>query len=41
MKEGSISPAMDRVPNISLEESIELEMEAMRLVLEVPGVKSA
>ena len=41
MKEGSISPAMDRVPNISLEESIELEKEAMRLVLEVPGVKSA
>jgi cobalt-zinc-cadmium resistance protein CzcA len=39
MKEGSISPAMDRVPNISLEESIQLEMEAMRLVLEVPGVK--
>ena len=37
MKEGSISPAMDRVPNISLEESIALEMEAMRLVLEVPG----
>ena len=39
MKEGSISPAMDRVPNISLDESIALEMEAMRLVLEVPGVK--
>ena len=40
MKEGSISPAMDRVPNISLDESIALEMEAMRLVLEVPGVKT-
>ncbi len=40
MKEGSLSPAMDRVPNISLDESIALEMEAMRLVLEVPGVKS-
>ena len=40
MKEGSISPAMDRVPNISLEESIAMEMEAMRLVLEVPGVKT-
>jgi cobalt-zinc-cadmium resistance protein CzcA len=39
MKEGSISPAMDRVPNISLEESIALELEAMRLVLQVPGVK--
>ena len=32
---------MDRVPNISLDESIKLEMEAMRLVLQVPGVKSA
>ncbi len=39
MKEGSISPAIDRVPNISIDESIRLEMEAMRLVMEVPGVK--
>jgi len=41
MKEGSVSPAMDRVPNISIDESIRLEREAMRLVMEVPGVKSA
>jgi cobalt-zinc-cadmium resistance protein CzcA len=41
MKEGSVSPAMDRVPNISIDESIRLEMEAMRLVMQVPGVKSA
>jgi len=41
LKEGSISPAMDRVPNISLDESIGLEKEAMRLVLQVPGVKGA
>ena len=41
MKEGSIVPAINRVPNISLEESIKLEMEAMRLVMQVPGVKSA
>lgn len=40
MKEGSIVPAIDRVPNISLEESIKLEKEANRLVLSVPGVKS-
>ncbi|CAG9168449.1 efflux RND transporter permease subunit [Cupriavidus respiraculi] len=40
MKEGSIVPALDRVPNISLEESIKLEKEANRLVLSVPGVKS-
>lgn len=41
MKEGSVVPAMDRVPNISLEESLRMEREAMRLVMEVPGVKSA
>lgn len=41
MKEGSIVPGINRVPNISLEESIKLEMEAMRLVMTVPGVKSA
>ncbi|MEK7318823.1 MAG: efflux RND transporter permease subunit [Pseudomonadota bacterium] len=40
MKEGSIVPAIDRVPNISLEESIKLEKQANKLVLEVPGVKS-
>lgn len=40
MKEGSIVPAIDRVPNISLEESIKLEKAANKLVLEVPGVKS-
>jgi cobalt-zinc-cadmium resistance protein CzcA len=40
MKEGSIVPAIDRVPNISLEESIKLERQANKLVLEVPGVKS-
>jgi cobalt-zinc-cadmium resistance protein CzcA len=41
MKEGSLVPGINRVPNISLEESIRMEMEAMRLVMEVPGVKSA
>ena len=40
MKEGSISPTIDRVPNISMDESIRMEMDAMRLALEVPGVKS-
>ncbi|AOZ03569.1 cytochrome-c peroxidase [Cupriavidus sp. USMAHM13] len=40
MKEGSIVPALDRVPNISLEESIKLEREANKLALSVPGVKS-
>lgn len=41
MKEGSIVPGIIRVPNISLQESINMEMEAMRLVMQVPGVKSA
>lgn len=42
MKEGSIVPGIMRVPNISLEESIKMENEAMRLIMEkVPGVKSA
>jgi cobalt-zinc-cadmium resistance protein CzcA len=41
LKEGSITPAMIRVPNISLDESIALEKEAMRRVMEVPGVKMA
>jgi len=42
MKEGSIVPGVNRVPNISLEESIKMENEAMRLIMEqVPGVKSA
>lgn len=40
MKEGSIVPGINRVPNISLEESIKMEMEAMRMVMQVPGVKS-
>lgn len=42
MKEGSIVPGINRVPNISLEESIKMENEAMRLIMaHVPGVKSA
>lgn len=41
MREGSIVPGINRVPNISLDESIKMEMEAMRLVMQVPGVKSA
>lgn len=41
MKEGSMVPGINRVPNISLDESIRIEMEAMKLVMQVPGVKSA
>ena len=40
MKEGTISPNMDRVPNISLDESIKMEMEAMQQrCASCPGVK--
>ena len=41
MKEGSVVPGITRVPNVSLDESIKMEMEAMRLAVQVPGVKSA
>ena len=39
MKEGSIVPSITRVPNISLEESAAIEMQAMKLVTEIPGVE--
>ena len=39
MKEGSIVPQIIRVPSISIEESIKIEAEAMKLVAEIPGVK--
>ncbi|MBN9143141.1 MULTISPECIES: efflux RND transporter permease subunit [unclassified Novosphingobium] len=41
MKEGSVVPGINRVPNIALDESIKIEMEGMRLIMQVPGVKSA
>ncbi len=41
MKEGSIVPNIMRVPSISLDESIKIEHEAMKLAMEVPGVKLA
>lgn len=40
MKEGSVTPVIIRVPSISLAKAIELEMEAMKLIAAVPGVKS-
>ncbi|MBL8230168.1 MAG: efflux RND transporter permease subunit [Bryobacterales bacterium] len=39
MKEGTVSPNADRVPNISLDESIKMEMQAHRLVKTVPGIQ--
>src|SRR5215467_13030212 len=39
MKEGTLSPNFDRLPNISLDESLRLEMEAIGLIRKVPGVR--
>ncbi|MDR2326482.1 MAG: CusA/CzcA family heavy metal efflux RND transporter [Acidovorax sp.] len=40
MKEGTLTPQINRVPSISLDESIRMEMEAMKQVAQVPGVLS-
>jgi cobalt-zinc-cadmium resistance protein CzcA len=40
MQEGTLSPNADRVPNISLEESLKMEKEMQRLMLQVPGVEN-
>jgi cobalt-zinc-cadmium resistance protein CzcA len=39
MQEGTLGPNADRVPNISLQESIKMEMEMQRIMLRVPGVE--
>lgn len=39
MKEGALTPQINRVPSISLDESVKMEMAAMKAVSEVPGVK--
>ena len=38
MQEGTLGPNADRVPNISLQESIKMELEMQRIMLRVPGV---
>ncbi len=40
MKEGALTPQINRMPSISLEETLEMEMEAMSWVAEIQGVKS-
>ena len=40
MREGAVTPVIIRVPSISLEEAIKLEIEAMKLIAAIPGVKS-
>ena len=39
MQEGTLSPNADRVPNISLDESLKMEKEMQRLMLQVKGVE--
>lgn len=40
MQEGAVTPVIIRVPSISLPQAIDIEMEAMKLIAAVPGVKS-
>ncbi|HEY0263747.1 MAG TPA: CusA/CzcA family heavy metal efflux RND transporter [Granulicella sp.] len=40
MQEGTLSPNADRVPNISLDESLRMEKEMQRLMLQVHGVEN-
>jgi len=39
LREGTISPNMDRVPNIALDESIKMEAEAIKRIRKLPGVR--
>lgn len=39
MNEGSLTPQINRVASISLNESIQMENQAMKLIMEVPGVE--
>ncbi|HMG02353.1 MAG TPA: CusA/CzcA family heavy metal efflux RND transporter [Edaphobacter sp.] len=40
MAEGTLSPNADRVPNISLEESLRMEMAMQKIMATVPGVEN-
>ncbi len=40
MQEGTLSPNADRVPNISLAESLKMETSMQKQMLQVPGVES-
>ncbi|HVW76234.1 MAG TPA: CusA/CzcA family heavy metal efflux RND transporter [Alloacidobacterium sp.] len=40
MQEGTLSPNADRVPNISLDESIRMELQMQRLMKPIQGVES-
>jgi heavy metal efflux system protein len=40
MQEGTLGPNADRVPNISLDESIKMELQMQRLMRDIPGIES-
>ncbi|HEV2174922.1 MAG TPA: CusA/CzcA family heavy metal efflux RND transporter, partial [Nitrospira sp.] len=39
MQEGTLGPNADRVPNISLDESIKMEMQMQRMMDNIPGIE--
>jgi cobalt-zinc-cadmium resistance protein CzcA len=39
MKEGALTPQINRVASISLDESLRIEMDAMKRIADVPGVR--
>ncbi len=41
MKEGSITPTIVRMPSISIDEAAKIDLEVMRRVSEIPGVRMA
>jgi cobalt-zinc-cadmium resistance protein CzcA len=41
MSEGALTPQINRVASISVDESIRMEMQAMKSLMDVPGVKAA
>lgn len=40
MQEGTLGPNADRVPNISLDESIKMELQMQRMMSDIPGIES-
>jgi cobalt-zinc-cadmium resistance protein CzcA len=39
LQENSITPAISRVPNMSLDEALRIEFEAMKRIMEIPGIR--
>jgi heavy metal efflux system protein len=41
MKEGSITPTIVRMPSIAIDEAVKIDVEVMRRISEIPGVRMA